>query len=47
MSDTEVALELLKLALAKCAEAADAATQKDSFLQLYRECLATIRGEKA
>ena len=47
MNDAEVALELLKIALANCADAADAASQKDSLLQLYRDCFATVRGEKA
>ena len=47
MSDAEVALELLKLELANCSDAAEAAIQKETFLRLYRECLATVRGKEA
>ena len=47
MTDAEVALQLLKLALEHCADAADAATQKEPFLQLYRDCLTAVRGTKA
>lgn len=47
MSDAEVALGLLKILLEKCPEACDAAQQKESFLQLYRDCLAAVREEKA
>lgn len=43
MSDAEVALELLKLALVKCADAASAAKKKDELLCLYRECLAAVQ----
>ena len=46
MNDCEVALELLKLALEKCPDAKSAAPKKDSLLQLYRECLATVRGKE-
>ncbi len=46
MSDAEVALELLKLALANCPEVKNAALKKDGFLQQYRECLAAVRDRK-
>ena len=42
MSDAEVALELLKLAMEKCTDAAAAAKKKDEFLHLYRECFAAV-----
>ncbi len=45
MSDAEVALELLKLALEKCAEMKTAVLKKDEFLQQYRECLAAVRAQ--
>ena len=47
MNDAEVALELLKLAMEHCADAADSVTAKDGLLSLYRECFAAVRGEKA
>ncbi|MBQ6915552.1 MAG: hypothetical protein IJQ65_07515 [Kiritimatiellae bacterium] len=47
MNDAEVALGLLKLLLEKCPEACGAAQQKESFLQLYRDCLAAVREEEA
>ena len=47
MNDAEVALGLLKLLLEKCPEACGAAQQKESFLQLYRDCLAAVRDEEA
>ena len=43
MSDTEVALELFKILTTKCLETAQAVQKKESFLQLYRECLETVR----
>ena len=43
MSDAEVALELLKLALSNCPEMKGAVLKKDGFLQRYRECLAAVR----
>ena len=46
MTDCEVALELLKLALEKCPEAKNDALKKDSLLQLYRECLAAVQGKE-
>jgi len=42
MSEAEVALELLKLELAKCPDAATAAKTKDELLHLYRECFAAV-----
>lgn len=47
MTDAEVALELLRLLIDKCPEACDAAQQKESFLQLYRDCLTAVRAGKA
>ena len=44
MSDAEVALELLKLALDRCADTGDATLKKEAFLQIYRECLAAVHG---
>ncbi len=44
MSDAEVALELLKLAL-RIEPAAQ--TNSEKFFELYRKCLATVRGKEA
>ena len=44
MSDAEVALELLKLLLAKGTVAPDVKT-KDDVLRLYRECLTAVQGK--
>lgn len=44
MSDAEVALELLKLALR--VEPA-ASTNSEMFFELYRRCLAAVRGKEA
>ena len=46
MSDAEVALELLKLAIDKYDWAKALANEKDGYLSLYRECLATVRDRK-
>ena len=43
MSDAEVALELLKLARSECTGVAMETNTKESFLQLYRECLAAVQ----
>ena len=43
MSDAEVALELLKLALEKCGEMRTDAAKKETFLQMYRDCLAAVQ----
>lgn len=40
MSDVEVALELLKLALPT---QPDARTNREKLFELYRKCLATVR----
>jgi len=46
MTDYEAALELLKLVLEKCSDAAlDAAGGKEQLFALYRECLAAVRGK--
>lgn len=43
MSDAEVALELLKLVRSECTGVAIETKTKESFLQLYRECLAAVQ----
>ncbi|MBQ6245493.1 MAG: hypothetical protein IJK04_01400 [Kiritimatiellae bacterium] len=43
MSDQEIALGLLKLALEKCPEALTSTAPRERFLQLYRELLAEVR----
>ena len=44
MSDAEVALELLKLAV-RVEPAAQ--TNSEKFFELYRKCLAAVRGKEA
>lgn len=46
MSDAEVALELLKLALDQYDLAKGLANEKDGYLSLYRECLAAVRDRR-
>lgn len=47
MNDCEVALELLKLVLAKeQTEYATAKNHREHLFQLYRECLAVVQGKE-